>query len=405
MTDAREQSGFIGITQSPNIWVSPVGTQGVRRIDTSFLPRELRERPSTSLAFEIFDQPFALDLAVEPAPPLVRAETKAIFWIDPRQVRSKTTIELQWVRGRLFEVELGVAAGLQVVSVGPPGLIESSSLSFETGTGEPGAVRARRLRIRLTPLAREPNKIALRLDGVQRIASEGPVKLGLFTRDQSTSVNASYALIAGSGLSVELDDESGLVGGSSTLKLEGQGAGRDWPAPSLIGDASAPPLVLTDDGTTRCLPIRITRQARSITQDTALSAQVTRHHVEVLQQTSIAVHFGVVGSVEIRVPAAIGDRWELLDKEIVDRQELGKVADGSRRFRLAFGRPLSDRTTLRFRYRLPLVPSLEARAAREVSIPSISFLEGRIGPATVELSLTPEILLEGIGSPWIRFRG
>ena len=131
LTNAREQSGFIGITQSPNIWVSPVTSRGLRRIDTSFLPKILRERPATIMAFEFLDQPFLLDLGVDPAPPLVRAETKALFRVDSDQARSETTIELQWVRGRLFEVELGVAAGLQVDSVGPPDVVESSSLSPE----------------------------------------------------------------------------------------------------------------------------------------------------------------------------------------------------------------------------------------------------------------------------------
>ncbi len=46
---------------------------------------------------------------------------------------------------------------------------------------------------------------------------------------------------------------------------------------------------------------------------------------------------------------------------------------------MIFSRPVLDKTTLRFRYRLPLVPSLEAKVAREVSIPWISFSEGRAG--------------------------
>ena len=169
-----------------------------------------------------------------------------------------------------------------------------------------------------------------------------------------------------------------------------------------IGDMSSPPLLLADDGDSQYLPIRITRRARSLSQDTVISAQVTRRAVELLQQTTFSVRFGALSSLEIRVPAAIADRWELLDKEIVDREELGKDADGAKRYRLIFSRPVVDKTTLRFRYRLPLVPSLEAKVAREVSIPWISFSEGRAGTDNVGLSLAPEIVLQGTDAGWIR---
>jgi len=404
LTNAREQSGFIGITQSPNIWLSPVTSRGLRRIDTSFLPKILRERPATIMAFEFLDQPFLLDLGVDPAPPLVQAETKALFRVDSNKARSETTIELQWVTGSLFEVELGVAAGLQVDSVGPPDVVESSSLSPEIAGGDHGDMnqQARRLKIRLTPLARDQNKVTLRLKGIQPILREGPVKLGLFTRDQSTSVSASYALIADRGLALDLDDESGRIEKASALKFQAQGSTRDWPWAAVRGETSSPPLLLADDGDSKYLPIRITRRARSLSQDTAISAQVTRRWVELLQQTTFSVRFGALSSLEIRVPAAIADRWELLDKEIVDREELGKEADGAKRYRLIFSRPVLDKTTLRFRYRLPLVPSLAAKVARDVSIPWISFSEGRAGPTTVGLSLAPEIVLEGTGSAWVR---
>ena len=36
------------------------------------------------------------------------------------------------------------------------------------------------------------------------------------------------------------------------------------------------------------------------------------------------------------MPAGIADRWELLDKDVVDREELGQEPDGARRFRISF---------------------------------------------------------------------
>ncbi len=48
------------------------------------------------------------------------------------------------------------------------------------------------------------------------------MKLGLFTRDQSTSVSASYALIADRSLALDLDDESGRIEKASALKFQAQ---------------------------------------------------------------------------------------------------------------------------------------------------------------------------------------
>ena len=155
--------------------------QGDRRlkdcatVDVGKLPADLRTRPSTSLAFEFLDQPFLLDLGIESSPPLVRADLKTIFRIDADRARSETTIELDWVRGRLTEVELGVAAGLQLTSVGPPEVVESSHLSDVIAARGPGAAigPARRLRIRLTSSGRDANKVTLKLTGLQQIAAKG----------------------------------------------------------------------------------------------------------------------------------------------------------------------------------------------------------------------------------------
>ena len=116
-------------------------SQGLRPVDTDKLPADLRTRPSTSLAFEFLDQPFLLDLGVESSPPLVKADLKTLFRIDADRARSETTIELDWVRGQLSELELGVAPGLQLISVGPPEVVESSHLADEILGHGSGAAR------------------------------------------------------------------------------------------------------------------------------------------------------------------------------------------------------------------------------------------------------------------------
>ena len=159
------------ITQGANLWVDAARSQGLRRIPPGELPTELRKRPSTNLAFEFLDQPFLLDLGVAASPPLVRAESKTLFQISADQARSETTIELQWVHGRLFETEFGVAAGLQLVSVGPADIVESSHLTSDIPVPDPGGLyqQARRLKLGLTPLGRGQNKVTIRLAGLQRI--------------------------------------------------------------------------------------------------------------------------------------------------------------------------------------------------------------------------------------------
>ena len=228
---AREQSGFIGITQSANLWVKAATSQGLRKVDIGKLPADLRTRPSTSLAFEFLDQPFLLDLGVEPSPPLVRADSKTIFRIAPERARSETTIELGWVRGRLSEVELGVAPGLELTSVGPADVVESSHLSDLIAARDPGGAtsRERRLRIRLTSPGRDANKVTLKLTGLQRIAPEGKAKLGLFTPIQAASAHASFALVADRGLALALADDSGRIRISSEPLPGSQQAGGGWP--------------------------------------------------------------------------------------------------------------------------------------------------------------------------------
>src|SRR5262249_6406497 len=129
LAGAREQSGYIGITRSPNLYVGTSRAQGVYRIDASKLPTELRARPSTYLAYEFPDQPFVLDLAVEPSPPQIRGETRTFFRVESNEARSETTVDFSWTRGDLFELVLGAAQGLRVISVGPPDAVESTNLT------------------------------------------------------------------------------------------------------------------------------------------------------------------------------------------------------------------------------------------------------------------------------------
>jgi hypothetical protein len=402
--NAREQSGFIGITQSANLFIKPMASQGLRPVDTDKLPADLRARPSTSLAFEFLDQPFLLELAVDSSPPLFKADVKTAFRVNADRVRSETTIELERVRGQLSVLELGVAPGLRLISVGPPEIVAGSHLSDEIEGAVPhgASAPARRLELRLTTLGRDASKVTLSLAGLERISAVGRVNLGLFTPMNATSVSSSYALVGDQGLALEPDDDSGTTRRLSEPAAGSTGPKAVWPWTVLGEDHGLTPLLLGDDSHRSFLPIRIVRHARTIAQETGLSVQVSRRWLDVLGRTAFLVRHGSVSSLELRVPAAIADRWDLMDKELVDREELGQDADGTRRYLLSFLRPVVDRATVRYRYRVPLVPGLDAKTVREITIPEIAFNKVTPGPTKVELSLAPEIVLNEIDKGWVR---
>jgi hypothetical protein len=400
--DAREQSGSIGITQSANLWVTVTKSRGVRRIDPSHLPPYLRARPSTSLAFEFPDQPFLLELGVEPTAPLLRGETKTLLQIDRDQARSETTVILQWVGGRVFEVEMGVADGLEVVSAGPSEVIESSHLTNEAQPGGRGDSRApaRYLKLRLTPGARESNRVSFKLAGFQRIPQEGLAKLGLFTLGVPQAT-AAYVLTAERGRLLELMENSGGLRRSSALADQPERSSAEWPSPHSQTSTGSNTIMLSGDGDTTFLPIRITRQARRVSRDTIVTAQVNARSVDLLERTTFRVHQGELRTVEIQALPSIAERWDLLERDEVGREELAREPDGTRRYRLSFGRPIVDKATLRFRYRLPMLPVSDNQGAREVVVPLILFMEGDAGPATVGLSLAPDVVLQEIGPGWV----
>ena len=391
LTNAREQAGFIGITQSANLFVKATTSQGLRPVDTDKLPADLRARPSTSLAFEFLDQPFLLDLVVESSPPLVTAASKTVFRIDPDRARSETTIELDWVRGRLSELELGVAAGLQLTrgrsarncrELAP--CRRDRFFRRRPGRTPP----ARRLRIRLTPLGRDAEQSDPRthrpaarprrrkresgiVHSVRRRHRRvhrtpwSPTAACAGARRQSGRIRRvsdppRQAAVAKAGLAVDIPTR------------------RAWRrAVAAGGRRQSPAFYRSGSCVTRERSPRIPC-SRPRSRDDGSTCSSGRRS---------SVRFGVVNSLEMRVPAGIADRWELLDKELADREELGREPDGSRRYRLTFLRPVVDKATLRFRYRLPLVPGLDATTARAITIPLISFKEVPPGPTKVEMSL------------------
>ena len=343
-----------------------------------------------------------LHLDVEASPPLVLARTRTSFRIDPDQARSDATIDLQSVRGRLFDVELDVGPGLRVVAVGPSEMVERWILTARPSARDAAKDPAAQvLKIHLSSLARDQPKVSLRLAGYQRILRDGPVKLGLFAPDPATCVGADYELFADRSLSLELDDDSGRVTRSADATSQPVATSPIRAVSTSVDAKSLPSLVLSGSGGALSLAIRIARHARSVTQQTVLSADVTRSSVDVVQESTFTVRHGTLDSLNITVPAAIADRWELLGREVNERENLGGDSDGARRYRLFFDRPVLDKVTLRFRFHRPIGPQLDAAGLREMAIPWIAFQEAVAGPARLEVSTSPGIVFRGSDPAWI----
>ncbi len=400
---AREQTGYIGITQSPNLWVGPAAPRGLHRIDSSKLPSDLRARPATSLAYEFLNQPFLLELAVESSPAQIRGEARTTLEVGLQEVRSETTIDLTWL-GELFDLELGVAPGLEVVSVGPRDMVEKWHMAeADSGAQEqPAEKQPRRLRMRLSPQARDRSKVSLKLAAIEPIKIPGLIRLGLFAFDQTVPVNAFFAIAAGRGLDLELQDDTGRLRSSPEIKSRFQNLTGEWPVMSLKEGERGRPIFVADSGGSQYLPIRVARHARLLQHETVLSARVSRRTVEVIERTTFSMRHGDLESVVLRVPAEFADRWELLDRQEAEIEELGRAADGSRRYRLSFDRAAVDQASVRFRYRLALASELETTAAREVTITRMTIEEGEAGPVRVGLELDPEIVVGETGPGWIR---
>ena len=95
LSNAAEQSGAIGITQSANLWINVTTAQGLHRIDPRELPAELRRHPGTGTAYQFLDQPYKLGLGIESSPPLYRSETSTRMVLDAQTAQVDTTVQVQ----------------------------------------------------------------------------------------------------------------------------------------------------------------------------------------------------------------------------------------------------------------------------------------------------------------------
>lgn len=405
LSNAVEQSGAIGITQSANLWINVTTAQGLHRIDPRELPTELRARPGTGTAYQFLDQPYKLGLGIENSPPLYRSETSTRMVLDAQTAQVDTTVQVQRVRGRLFEIEIVVPAGLQMTSVGPADLVESAipivAQTLATGSDRPRET-AQVLKIHLTPLGRDRKSFFLRLRGQQRIGPEGAVKLGLFATRDGVSTASTVSLFADRDVTFEPGDEPAQRDESSAgaFRLQPPGESSAASLTSAPGERS-PIAVLKSNQNPTYLRGRLTRHPLSITHDTKISAQFTRRSIDVRQDTELRVRYGSIRSLTVRVPLSRSQAWQVQGKETIKREELDQKAGDSRRYRLVFDPPILESSLLTFRFQVPVEVAVGNGDPVKTTIPWIGVEEGTSASTTVELAAAPGIKTAVDDTAWI----
>lgn len=402
LENAREQSGVIGIAVPGYLWLSGTAGRGARPIDPrTELPTDLRARPTTALAYQFTEQPFELSLRIEPSPPHIRAEARTTVTLSPSSAHLDSWFDYQAARGRIGDLMLGLPPGLEILAVGPDDLVESWQVSAITAGPFTGVVPSglRVLTIRLDPRARDTGKTSVHVSGRQ--------PLHLPTREVPLPLMQPLNVVAGGGrvavltdpaLTAELADRGDASAGVGPFRPAVQAIPSDWPWPSGRPPVATPPLWLRFDDRPTDLPLLVTSHPRTMTQATVLKAHISRTSADVQQETECSVQFGAIDHIDLTVPAAIADHWEVESTAIAQRIDLGMTSEGGRAARLRLTNDASRSARLKFRYRLPV--NAEA-GDTELAVPWIR-VEGTTGPAPVRASISaePDMNVESAGEDW-----
>ena len=234
---ARAQTGAVGIVKSADLWVEPASGRGLQRIEPRDLPAELRARPSTALAYQFGDQPFELTLRVEPSPPLTRVEGRTLVRLSAAEARVETRLDYQASRGRLFAVKIALPRGLELESVGPDEVVDSSKLAPESPGGDgPAGAGTRVLTVLFKLKARELGKLSLQLVGRQSVDPSRPVALALFAPRETIPGGGRLAVLSDRNLTVELPDPAEAWNVPGRFRVCPPPPAADWPWP-LVPDS------------------------------------------------------------------------------------------------------------------------------------------------------------------------
>ena len=400
---AKVQSGAIAIARTGPLFLNPTPGRGLRRIDPrTELPENLRSRADIMLAFEFNDQPFDLNLSVEPAPPRLRVESRSTVTIEPRSARIQTRLDCRTSQGRVFEVQVLLPKGLEFEGAGPPEVVESAQLiSLDPKASPVGSVDVPRvLSIVLTPQAREAGEaeaFTIQLKGWCAIDPSGPVALPLFGPVVDSTTGGRFAVVSDRNVSVDLasagDEPSGFL-------VDWGSPPSDWTWPVRRPGPELGLLWLRCDSTLETLPLRVTIHPRSIRHESSLTASVDRRGADVVDEVSCEVAFGTLSRLDLALPPEVPARWEVEGVELAGREPLGQDSDGSRRYRLRFARDYADSFRLRIRYRVPFGETPAADRDGRLRLNPIRVLEGTSTGRRVVVSAEPGFDIKSEAKGW-----
>jgi hypothetical protein len=398
LTNAKEQSGAIGIAQRGNLWVGGTAGRGLRRIDPrTELPPDLRTRPATNLAYVFADQPFELKLRIDPSPPLVRTDARTSITLDARQARVDTWLSFQPAHGRLFELAIGLPEGLELESVGPKEVVDAADRD-PRGGGKP-----RVLTVRLTPQVQQDEEFAIHLTGRQTIDPSRPVELALFQPLDATAGGGRIAVLTDRNLTVDVRSDSGPDRGkAAAFRPAVHEPPTDWPWPADRLPGTPPALWLRQDGSPAVLPLAIDVHPRVLTARTRLRIELERRSVAIEQETECTVHFGTLAVVDVEVPASLQGLWEPEGNEVARRSELGLTPGGNLLTRLVLAREARDKVRLRFRIRLPQRPPLGPDRPVTLLVPWIRLIDAKPIPIQAVVASEPGVDVSPPATGWSR---
>ena len=408
LTNAKEQSGAIGVVSTGNLWVTGNPGRGVRQIDPrTQLPDELRARPATELAFQFSEQPFELSMRIEPSPPLVRVAARTTVALDAKVARLDTRFDFETSRGQLFDLGLGLPPGLEVESVGPADVVAdwqigAIPLPLASGLALGGL---RLLTLRLGPKAREGSRFTVQMMSRQPL----PTSTGEGAREVSVALIQPIGAISGGGriavwtdpgLTADLSDRARGSGLAARFRPASAAPPADWPLPSGRPSALPPMLWLRSDDAPPELPLRVSSHRPTLTEATVLTVHLDDRNAEVVQDADCAAQFGSVGSLDVIVPASLASRWEV--DGATKRQVLRHLPDGAALVRLDLATDLARRPArLHFRFRVPLEMPATPGVPVVVSIPWIK-IDGATAstPLRATVESPPTLAVQGADPAW-----
>lgn len=399
---AVTQSGVVAVGQGADLWIEGDSRRGLRQIDLRELPSELRSRPSTVQAYQFLEQPFELGLNATPSPPHVRVDSQSTVTIGPGLARLETNLDYHVTRGRVYELKVGLPAGLDLESAGPEEVVASYQWTPETVGAAPPELSdvPRVLSLRLSAKAREAGTFRINLAGRQSIEPSRPFNLGLFQPRSAVSGGGRIAVSTARNVSVDLAPvETGRDGAEFTSA--GHEPPANWAWPQGHSAADRPPVLwLQHGGAPSALPLRVVVQPRTVHHETTVSARLDRRRLDVVQDTVCHVHHGTLNRVDVSVPPSVEGLWNPDGDEVLTREPLKLDPDGQHRYRLTLRREMGETFRLRFRYRILLENALVPDHPTRILIPWLRVLEGTDAVPKIKVTADPGVGLRTEGTGW-----